>query len=93
MLITTGHPALDLLALLQFVLVALVILSEALLLVRKAASRYFIIDASFKATTAGYEARCQMSIDDDSGGGGDVCASCGSLATKKYSQCKSVRYW
>ena len=33
MLITTGLPALDLLALLQFVLVTLIILSEALLLV------------------------------------------------------------
>ncbi|KAG1347821.1 putative Ubiquitin carboxyl-terminal hydrolase 19 [Cocos nucifera] len=93
MLITTSLPTLDLLALLQFMLAMLVILSGVLFLVRKAASRYFIIDASFKTTTPWYEARRQMSINDDSGGGGDVCASYESLATKKCSRCKSACYW
>ncbi|XP_010928622.1 uncharacterized protein [Elaeis guineensis] len=92
MLIAAGLPALDLSALLQSVLAALVILSGVLLLVRKAASRYFVVDASFEIATPRYEARRQMSIGGDSGGGGDVCASCGSLANKKCSGCKSVRY-
>ncbi|KAG1327772.1 putative Ubiquitin carboxyl-terminal hydrolase 18 [Cocos nucifera] len=93
MLIVAGLPALDFPALLQFMLAALVILSGALLLVRKAAFRYFIIDASFETATLGYEAQRQMSIDGDSDGGGNICAFYESLVTKKCSRCKSIHYW
>ncbi|EHA8587307.1 putative ubiquitin carboxyl-terminal hydrolase 18 [Cocos nucifera] len=66
-------------------LAALIILFGLLLLVKKATPMYFIIDTSFKTTTSGYEVQHQMSIGGDNGDGGDICASYGSLATKKCS--------
>ncbi|CAL9104408.1 unnamed protein product [Musa textilis] len=80
-------PAVDPSALLRFVLSAILIFSGALLLVKRAASRYFVVDASFEAGSGFEGPRRAMYV-----GGEDGCAACGRPATKKWSRCKAVRY-
>ncbi|CAL9188898.1 unnamed protein product [Musa hybrid cultivar] len=91
-------PALDLSAVLQFAFALLLTLSGALLVVKRAASRYFVVDASFEAGSSGYEPRRSMSIGNGDAGGegaapaGGACATCGKPGSKKCSGCKRVRY-
>lgn len=85
--------SLDLSALLQFVCTALAFLAGALILIRKAASRYFSVDAAFESPED-FQSRRQMPI----GGvgkrdaGESECGFCARSATKTCSRCKSVRY-
>ncbi|CAL9063189.1 unnamed protein product [Musa banksii] len=91
-------PELDLSAVLQFAFALLLTLSGALLVVKRAASRYFVVDASFEAGSSGYEPRRSMSIGSGDAGGegaapaGGACATCGKPGSKKCSGCKRVRY-
>ncbi|XP_020103447.1 ubiquitin carboxyl-terminal hydrolase 18-like [Ananas comosus] len=87
-------PALDLPALLQLALLALLLLSVAVVVVRRAASRYFVVDASFEDPPAAADLEASRRVMSIGGGGGDGdCATCGSPgSTKKCSRCKRVRY-
>lgn len=88
-------PALDLPALLQLALLALLLLSVAVVVVRRAASRYFVVDASFEDPPAAADLETPRRVMSIGGGCGDGdCAACGSPgSTKKCSSCKRVRYW
>ncbi|RZS12657.1 hypothetical protein BHM03_00044147, partial [Ensete ventricosum] len=81
-------PAVDPSPVLRFVLSAILIFSGALLLVKRAASRYFVVDASFEAGSGFEGPRREMYV-----GREDGCAACGLPATKKCSRCKAVRHW
>lgn len=81
-------PAVDPSALLRFVLSAILIFSGALLLVKRAASRYFVVDAGFEAGSGFEGPRRAMCVGEEDG-----CAACGRPATKKCSRCMAVRYW
>ncbi|KAK8963035.1 Ubiquitin carboxyl-terminal hydrolase 19 [Platanthera guangdongensis] len=88
--------SLDLSALLQFACTALAFLGGALILIRKAASRYFVVDAGFEGPVE-FQSRLQMPIGSggnrDAGGLGESeCAFCARSASKKCSRCKSVWY-
>lgn len=88
--------ALDLSSLFPLVLTAIALVLGTLLIVKKAASKYFVVDASFETGVAfgGYRGHHRMSIGGSGDGGGDAaCASCGRSGTKKCSRCKRVRYW
>ncbi|XP_074564362.1 uncharacterized protein LOC141820902 [Curcuma longa] len=88
-------PALDLSSVLQLAIALLLTLSGALLLVKRAASRYFVVDASFEAgsSPSGYEPKVGMSRSGrGEGGGSDDCSCCGKQGTKKCSRCKRVQY-
>ncbi|XP_064972265.1 uncharacterized protein LOC135616707 isoform X2 [Musa acuminata AAA Group] len=80
-------PAVDPSALLRFVLSAILIFSGALLLVKRAASRYFVVDAGFEAGSGFEGPRRAMYVGEEDG-----CAACGRPATKKCSWCMAVRY-
>ncbi|XP_009408046.2 ubiquitin carboxyl-terminal hydrolase 19-like isoform X1 [Musa acuminata AAA Group] len=80
-------PAVDPSALLRFVLSAILIFSGALLLVKRAASRYFVVDAGFEAGSGFEGPRRAMCVGEEDG-----CAACGRPATKKCSRCMAVRY-
>uniref|UniRef100_A0A804JSE3 Ubiquitinyl hydrolase 1 n=1 Tax=Musa acuminata subsp. malaccensis TaxID=214687 RepID=A0A804JSE3_MUSAM len=80
-------PAVDPSALLRFVLSAILIFSGALLLVKRAASRYFVVDAGFEAGSGFEGPRRAMCVGEEDG-----CAACGRPASKKCSRCMAVRY-
>ncbi|CAL9194984.1 unnamed protein product [Musa hybrid cultivar] len=80
-------PAVDPSAVLRFVLSAILIFSGALLLVKRAASRYFVVDAGFEAGSGFEGPRRAMYVGEEDG-----CAACGRPATKKCSRCMAVRY-
>ncbi|KAG8075095.1 hypothetical protein GUJ93_ZPchr0006g41480 [Zizania palustris] len=92
---------LDLSAVIQAAVVGLVLFSAAFMAVRRAASRYFVVDAAgFAASYDDHQddrmpprgeqqptARAQATS-----AGPAPCAACGDITTKKCSGCKRVRY-
>lgn len=97
---------LDLSAVIQAAVVGLVLFSAAVVAVRRAASRYFVVDAAGFA--ASYDDHHDSSPDypmsprgsqrEQGSAGGEVagpepCAACGGVTSKKCSRCKRVRYW
>ncbi|KAJ6828991.1 ubiquitin carboxyl-terminal hydrolase 19-like [Iris pallida] len=77
-------PSVDPSSVLQFVLTALAVVFGSLILVRKAASRYFVVDdMSIGGASGGSE---------DRGETADRCAVCGKPAPKKCSGCKREWY-
>ncbi|XP_042391460.1 ubiquitin carboxyl-terminal hydrolase 18-like [Zingiber officinale] len=88
-------PALDLSSVLQLAIALLLTLSGALLLLKRTASRFFVVDASFEAgsSPSGYEPKVGMSRGGrGEGGGSGDCSCCGKQGTKKCSRCKRVQY-
>lgn len=91
---------LDLSAVIQAAVAGLVLFSAAVFAVRRAASRYFVVDAAgFAAsyddhhhTSHAYPMSPKGSQGPAAGEVPEPCAACGGVASKKCSGCKRVRY-
>ncbi|CAN6163242.1 unnamed protein product [Urochloa humidicola] len=91
---------LDLSAVIQAAVVGLVLFSAAVVAVRRAASRYFVVDAAgFAASyndhhhhhsSHAYPMSPKESRQEE--GSDAACAACGGVSSKKCSRCKRVRY-
>ncbi|TVU08388.1 hypothetical protein EJB05_41792 [Eragrostis curvula] len=89
---------LDLSAVIQAAVVGLVLFSAAVVAVRRAASRYFVVDAAGFAASYDDHHHHSHSHSSDAypmptqGNQQEACAECGGVSSKKCSGCKRVRY-
>jgi hypothetical protein len=98
-----GSGGLDLSAVIQAALVGLVLLAAALAAVRRAASRYFVVDAAgFAAAYDDHLHPTEYAMPPQEGNRQlpqpavarqGTCAQCGGASSKICTGCKRARYW
>lgn len=91
----------DLSAVIQAAVVGLVLFSAAVIAVRRAASRYFVVDAAgFAASyddhhshSSGAYPMVNQQEQGPASGAAAPCAECGGVSSKTCTGCKRLRYW